>query len=344
MGNKNISYNISNIFFSGKPRIYDANDIFIAFLRMEKLSIFSFEKSHIIFSIEFNEEIKDLKFHPIYYNILAITSESSVLLYNIEKENFEKKVEFKDSSNKMLKTEFNPSFKNILATLSKKAIKIWDKSSYYYLYNINLNDEFENKIRWSNNGNYLIYKKDISIVEIFSLKNKMITHHLDKELDDFYLLEENGKILCLTIESFNNIILFDLESKNEIFKTKLPYHYFNSILDKAQSLLYLFNPYQFLIYDIKQGKKIYLLKINKSMDFNILKNIYNKTPLFGKFIVFKLLQPLNEESPIRVIVLGNSIFISFVQPHKAFLLISVIVFGNVISLTNLSSTYKLCAV
>ena len=148
MGNKNISYNISDICYNNEPALYDANDRFIAFLIMEKLSIFSFHKSHIIFSIEFNNiEIKELKFHPIYYNILAITSESSVLLYNIEEENFEKKVEFKDSSNKMLKTEFNPCFKNILATLSKKAIKIWDKNSYYYLYNINLNGEFAKKIR-----------------------------------------------------------------------------------------------------------------------------------------------------------------------------------------------------
>ena len=186
MGNKNISHNISNILIIEEPELYDANDKFIAFLILEKLSIFSFEKSHIIFSTEFTGiDIKDLKFHPIYYNILAITTEKSVLLYNIEGQNFEKKVEFKDSSNIMLKTEFNPNYKNILATLSKKAIKIWDKNSYYYLYNINLNGLSSKKIRWSNNGNYLIYKKNVATVEIFSLKNKMITHHLDKVLDDF---------------------------------------------------------------------------------------------------------------------------------------------------------------
>ena len=255
---------------------------------MKKLSIFSFEKSYITFSIEFTDiNIKDLKFHPIYYNILAITSQSSVLLYNIEEKNFEKKVEFKDSSNIMLKTEFNPCFKNILATLSQSDIKIWDINNYYYLYNINLNGKLAKKISWSNDGNYLIYKKNVSTIEIFCLKKKMITHHLEKVLDDFYLLEENGKILCLTIKSTKNIILFDLKSKNEILTIKLPYYYFtNSILDKTQYLLYIFFPYQLIIYDIKKGKQIYLLEINLCNDFILLKDIYNKQNLFGKFIVY----------------------------------------------------------
>ena len=143
----------------------------------------------------------------------------------------------------------------------------------------------------------------------------MITHHLDKVLNDFYLLEENGKLLCLTIESFNNIILFNLESKNEIFKIKLPYLSVYSILDKSQSLLYLFDPYKLVIYDIKQGKEIYLLKIKQCMDFNILKDIYKKTHLFGKFVVysfnsgnnsgFKLYEFFSEEITKDKIIIKN---------------------------------------
>ena len=289
MGNKiDISYNISNILIKEQPRLYDANDKFIVFLIMKKIYIFSFEQSHIIFSTEFYDlYINDIKFHPIYYNILAITSTSSVLLYKIEEQNLEKKVEFKNSSDEMLKTEFNPNFKNILATLSRNTIKIWDKTSYYSLFNINIFDRFRKEIRWSNNGNYLIYNKNISSIEIFCLKNRIIISHLDIKVDNFYLLEENEKILCLTIENLKNIILFDLKSKNEIFKIKLLYHRpFNSILDRAHSLLYLYDRYKFVIYDIKQGKEVYSLDIQDCMDFYILKDIYNKKDLFGKFIVY----------------------------------------------------------
>jgi len=296
----NMSHKISNVPIKEKPYLYDANDKFIAYIINEKLYLFSFEKSLIIFSTDFTDIIiNDLKFHPNYYNILAITCTSSVLLYNIEGQNLEKKVEFRDSSNKMLKTEFNPNKINILATLSKNNIKIWNKNSYYYLHNINIIGEFEKKMRWSNRGNYIIYKKNNSKVEIFSYDKRNIISYLDKKLNDFYLLEGSGTLLCLTIENLKNIILFDLIKNIEIFKINLLYRRpFNSILDIKQSLLYLYDQYKLVIYDIKEVNEIYSLDLEECMEFRILKDIYNKVNLFSKFIVYS--DNLGEKSGFKL--------------------------------------------
>ena len=132
--------------------LYDANSKFIALGNIsDEICIFSLDTFSQLCSKKFDNKIKDIQFHPRFYDVFSMTSDDhKVYIFYINSLNnkIETKVKYISSKeNSLLKTKFSAyeEGKN-LATLSTKELKIWNIDKYYDIYNINLSFDSNNCI------------------------------------------------------------------------------------------------------------------------------------------------------------------------------------------------------
>lgn len=271
------------------------------------IEIYSINSLNKLYSHVFLNII-DFQFHPKYNNVFAVTlAEKSVVLchINIIKKIIEQKVKYIGSSCDILdQTIFSP-YKdgNYLASLYHSSIRIWDMNRHYCIYIININDLNRlYKSKWSQSGTYLIYPKNQTRIEIFSLKSKSIEYYLDSDvinsddddddyIHDFYIVEKPNEILILIIKdqyilAVSPSRLNNYNNKNQI-KLKIQCLSIISVKSKYDynnSFLYLFHKRCIFLYDLNQGKCIFKYKLKTCEEFFIL-NGDNNTNLISKLII-----------------------------------------------------------
>ena len=210
-------------------KTYNANYEYIAISNDDnQIFIYSINTNNLLYSHTFSKIIVDFQFHPNYYNIISVSFfDSSVFLchINTKEKKIEEKVEYmgcsKDTIYKTIFSSFGDG--NYLASLFSNYIRIWNMNSHYDIYSINIDDASRRlKTKWSQSGTFLIYPKDFSRIEVFSLKSQSIEYYFDEDEDDddfnihdFYLIENSNEISILFIKD-TYIILKNLSNKVKI--------------------------------------------------------------------------------------------------------------------------------
>ena len=271
---------------------YDANEKYIIIINdsnyIEGYSIESFMK---LFSISISSTPVHIQFHPLYYNIFSITlKDLSVRLFNIDiKTNkLEEKVKYISSSKDyVVKTMFSPYLDGkYLATLFYSNIKIWNMTEYNSSYIISiqfkLRDDFNCQIKWSESGKYLIYQKETSKIEIFSIEFNLVQFHLNYKAKDFFFLEENNELVTLNKKE---IIFWDMQSLNKLIIINYVCDFNQALIDYKNPYIYFIDDDKISIYDFKDQKQIFEYEINDCSQFFILKNVTKEPKLFTKLML-----------------------------------------------------------
>ena len=272
----------------------DGNSNYIAVINnQDEIDIYSSETYKKLFHNNIHRRMIHIQFHPKYYDVFSVTfNTSSINIYYINSKNnsLEVKVEYISSKDIILLKTLFSSYKNgkTLATLTPSYINIWRIDKYYNIYNINIDITDINyyQFKWSQSGEFLIYCKDLSKIEIFSLKTKSIIYHFDYILDNhYYLLESSKKTIKL-----DNKFLSIMEPKNNNTQNLISFKS-NSLkqsdYDDNNSLLYLFYDQTYIfIYNLQLKKLIFEHKVRQCQKFRLLKGKYTNPKLFTKLIFF----------------------------------------------------------
>ena len=145
--------------------------------------------------------------------------------------------------------------------------------NYYFINNIKIyldkNRIFNFQFRWSESGEYLVFPKNNSKIEVYSLRSRSIEYYFDSYANDFYFIEEKKRMIIVT-NIF--IYLWDLENNKQIFQFKHDIIIIKTNYDNFSSFLYLLDNEKIVIYDFLKKEKIYDKTINYSCDFLLLKN------------------------------------------------------------------------
>ena len=289
---------ISNFQFDSKVvNKYDANDKLIAFSTdTNKINIYSMVSKNKLWFYHFESIINHFQFHPRFVNVLSVSLKKPIIyLYHIDidKGKVEEKVKYLGCSDDwILKTLFSPYEDGAyLATLCLTDIKIWNMNRHYNDFNINLDDNISlqanRKMKWSESGQYLIFIKNDSKIEIFSLEKKEILYHLDieDEFNDMFFLEKEEQLLIVE-EEF--IFVYNILNNTEIYKIKYDKRLIikNSKFDYINNLIYAIDDKNIYIFSLEENKKIFETKINRKSIFYILGNINDDPKLFSKLILY----------------------------------------------------------
>ena len=280
---------ISERYFTFPILNYIINDKYIVIQKENNaIEIIATESFKKICDFEIKEEIliNNMQFHPKYYNILSVSCNNfEVYLFDINNSKIDLKVTFIcNKSDNIIQTDFNPVYDSYLATLFIKGIKIWNINKYYYIYYIKFEDITERKMKWSENGEYLIYNKNDTIIEIFCLQKGIVEFCFDLYMpDNFYMLKNKSLLLILD----NNISLYNITNKKEIWNATNKFVIKNSFYDYNKSLLFLFSLNSLSLYDIKRQQYLYESKINEYKKYFILNNTEgNKDNIFSKIVTY----------------------------------------------------------
>ena len=293
MYTKNDFYSTSSSFKLNKEIIeFDASNNFIAVaVDLDVIDIYSLHTFTMLLSFNIYLGILHIKFHPKYSNVFSVTLQnSSVHIYYINtKENkIEDKCEYLCSKeNSLLKTIFSPyDDGKTLATISFSDIKIWRMDNYYFINNIkthlNYNRIVNFQFKWSESGEYLVFPKNNSKIEVYSLSSRSIEYFFDSYANDFYFIEEKKQMIIVT-NIF--IYLWDLENNKQIFRFKHD-NIIKTNYDNFSSFLYLLDNEKIVIYDFLKKEKIYDKTINYSYNFFLLKNTDNNSSLLLKLLLY----------------------------------------------------------
>ena len=269
----------------------DANSRYFAFSNEDYQVIIYETNSNVkVASHDFNSKIVHIQFHPSYCNVISVSlCNLRVILCHIDTKGnkIEEKVEYLGSTNDFIyKTMFSPyEGGNTLATLFSTNIRIWNMNEYFYIYNIRVVMNNKNlKIKWNESGEFLIFYKNKTKIEVFSLKSKTIEYHLIyKHATDFFFLKKEKQMITI---GYGLIILWDIINGHKIFSLNYEDANQDSFYISSRSLLYLLNTKKVLIYNLQTKKQIFNYPIEISNHFFCLKNIYNEDNLFSKLIIF----------------------------------------------------------
>ena len=278
------SFTLSNIIYAcdiNEKYILVANDI-------NDIEIYSTETFKKLFTYHIYSLSLHIQFHPLYYNVFSITlNNSTAHLFNIDTKTNkpEEKVQYLcSSSNSIIKTIFSPYAEGkYLATLSHSNIKIWNITKYSNLNFIriykNINNTNNYPMKWSESGEYLIYLKDITKIEVFSIKLNSVKYHLNYEAEDFFFIEKSKQIITLNDDS---IIVWDvlkeIKIKNIVYKSNFK----QCLIDYSNPYIYFMFNKIISIYDFEKEKQIFVHKIDGYSMFFLLKNTEKSSELFSK--------------------------------------------------------------
>ena len=275
--------------------VSDVNSKFI-FLSKElvNIEIYSIDSFKKLFTYTFNSDIAYIQAHPLYYDIFVVTLSNytaHVCYINMQNKLIEEKSEYKCSDKYLTKTIFSP-YKNgtYLATISLSDIKIWNINSYYISYVIFLGNKLLNEsislIKFSESGNYLIYPKDNNKIEIFFLEKKEIIYALKKNVEDAFFLEQEKKMILINTDE--SLSVLDIVTNIEEVKVNIEINSFKqSLYDYDNSIIYILEKKDLVIYDLKDETKIFEEKLKECGRISLLNaNNNNDSKLFSKLILY----------------------------------------------------------
>ena len=274
--------------------LYDANSKII-YLSKEYNSIetYSIDTKTKISSKKLFPTIIHFQSHPKYCNILAVSlMNSNVLLFHIDIDNktIEQKFIYKNQNNGMIiKTIFCPyGSGTVLASLFYGIINIWDINSYYHIYNIYFDNNIERssnpEIKWSESGEYLIFQRYKSLIEIFSLVSKKIEYSIESKSKHYFLLSKEKKIILYEL---GNIFIYDITNNKQLYKINCDINLCEkSFLSENNSLFYLLNEDKIFVYDLISKNKIFEYNIKQCKNFVLLKDNNKEPKLLSKLILY----------------------------------------------------------
>ena len=253
------SFTLNNIIYAcdiNEKYILVANDV-------NDIEIYSTKTFMKLFTYHIFSLSLHIQFYPLYYNVFSITlNNSTIHLFNIDiKTNKpEEKIQYLCSgSNSIIKTIFSPySEGNYLATLSHSNIKIWNITKYSILNIIriykNVNNTYNYPMKWSESGEYLIYLKDITKIEVFSIKSHSVKYHLNYEAEDIFFLDKSEQIITLNDDT---ILIWDAKNNLKIRQIVYKSNFKQCLIDYNNPYIYFMFNKMISLYDYEKRNQIF---------------------------------------------------------------------------------------
>jgi len=291
MSTSNINFKMTTSSFTLNNVIYacDINEKYILVANdINDIEIYSTETFKKLFTYHIYCVSLHIQFHPLYYNVFSITlNNSTAHLFNIDIKTNKPvdKIQYLcPISNSIIKTIFSPySEGKYLATLSHSNIKIWNITKYSNLNIIrlykNVNNNINYPMKWSESGEYLIYPKDITKIEVFSIKSNSVKYHLNYEAEDFFFVDKSEQIIALNEDS---ILIWDAKKNLKIKQIVYKSNFKQCLIDYNNPYIYFMFNKMISLYDYEKGNQIFQHKIDSYSKFFLLKSMDKSPGLFSK--------------------------------------------------------------